>query len=45
MTFEEMIEQTLAMLRRHKRLTYRALRRQFNLDETYLADLTDAILL
>jgi hypothetical protein len=33
MAFEEMIEQTLAMLRRHKRLTYRALRRQFNLDE------------
>ena len=33
MAFEEMIEQTLAMLRRHKRLTYRALRRQSNLDE------------
>ena len=44
MTFEEMLEQALAMLRRHKRVTYRALRRQFNLDETYLADLKDAIL-
>jgi predicted ATPase/class 3 adenylate cyclase len=44
MTFEEMLEQAMAMLRRHKRVTYQALRRQFDLDETSFADLTDAIL-
>jgi hypothetical protein len=44
MTFEEMLEQAMAMLRRHKRVTYQVLRRQFNLDETSVADLKDAIL-
>ena len=44
MTFEELLEQAMAMVRRHKRVTYRALRRQFNLDETSFADLKDAIL-
>ena len=44
MTFEAMIEQAMAMLRRHQRVTYRALRRQFNLDEASFADLKDAIL-
>ncbi|HEY7494223.1 MAG TPA: hypothetical protein VIH59_24370 [Candidatus Tectomicrobia bacterium] len=29
MTFEELLDQAMAMLRRHKRVTYRALRRQF----------------
>jgi hypothetical protein len=44
MTFEEFLDQAMAMLRRYKRVTYCALRRQFNLDETYFADLKDAIL-
>jgi class 3 adenylate cyclase len=44
MIFEEMLEQAMAMLRRHRRVTYGALKHQFNLDETYVADLKDAIL-
>ena len=40
MTFEEILDQAIAMLQRRGRLTYGALRRQFNLDEAYLADLT-----
>ena len=40
MTFDEMLDQALALLQRRGRLTYRALQRQFNLDEAYLADLT-----
>jgi hypothetical protein len=44
MTFEELLAQAMAMLRRHKRVTYRTLGRQFNLSETSFADLKDAIL-
>jgi predicted ATPase len=44
MTFEELLDQAMGMLRRHKRVTYHTLRHQFNLDETSLADLKDAIL-
>jgi class 3 adenylate cyclase/tetratricopeptide (TPR) repeat protein len=40
MTFDEILDQALALLQRRGRLTYRALQRQFNLDEAYLADLT-----
>jgi hypothetical protein len=39
MTFEEIVDQAMAMLERRGRLTYRALKRQFNLDDDYLADL------
>jgi class 3 adenylate cyclase/tetratricopeptide (TPR) repeat protein len=39
MTFEEILDQAMAMLERRGRLTYRALKRQFNLDDDYLADL------
>src|SRR5215475_13887658 len=39
MTFEEILDQALAMLQRRGRVTYRALQRQFNLDDDYLADL------
>src|SRR5437867_3227260 len=44
MTFDEILDQALALLQRRGRLTYRALQRQFNLDEAYLADLTDEII-
>jgi Adenylate and Guanylate cyclase catalytic domain len=44
MTFEEILEQVLAMLQRHGRVSYRALMRQFALDEAYLEDLKEAIL-
>src|SRR5215211_3655194 len=39
MTFEEILDQAIAMLQRHGRLTYRALKRQFDLDDDYLEDL------
>ena len=44
MTFDEILDQALALLQRRGRLTYRALQRQFNLDEAYLADLTAEII-
>ena len=37
MTFEDVLDQALAMLQRRGRLTYRTLQRQFQLDETALA--------
>ena len=39
MTFEDILDAAMAMLQRRGRLTYGALRRQFNLDEAYLEDL------
>src|SRR5215467_1067490 len=39
MTFEEILDQAIAMLQRRGRLTYGALKRQFNLDDAYLEDL------
>ena len=39
MTFEEMLAQVVEVLRRERRVSYRALRRRFGLDEEYLADL------
>src|SRR5215831_16638014 len=39
MTFEELLDQAIALLQRRGRLTYRALQRQFNLDDDYLEDL------
>src|SRR5713101_652333 len=39
MTFYEVLEQVVTLLQRHGRMSYRALTRQFQLDETYLEDL------
>jgi hypothetical protein len=39
MTFEEILDQAIVMLQRRGRLTYGALKRQFNLDDAYLEDL------
>ena len=36
MTFDDILEQAIEMLRRRGRLTYRALKRQFDLDDEYL---------
>jgi TOMM system kinase/cyclase fusion protein len=44
MTFEEILDQSVAMLQRRGRLTYRTLRRQFDLDDEALADLKDELL-
>src|SRR5262245_49783056 len=39
MTFYEMLTQVRELLQRQQRISYRALRRQFDLDEEYLEDL------
>jgi hypothetical protein len=44
MTFEEMLDQALAMLQRRGRVSYRALKLQFTLDDDQLAALTDELL-
>src|SRR5215831_19153313 len=44
MTFEEILVQAIAVLQRRGRLTYRALKRQFDLDDAYLDDLKHEII-
>ena len=44
MDFEETLDQAIAMLQRRGRLTYGALKRQFQLDDDYLADLKDELI-
>lgn len=39
MTFEEILAQVVEVLQRERRISYRALRRRFGLDEEYLEDL------
>jgi Adenylate and Guanylate cyclase catalytic domain len=43
MTFDELLDQAIAMLQRRGRVSYRALQRQFQLDDAYLQDLTTEI--
>jgi len=44
MSFEEILDQALAMLQRRGRVSYRALQRQFALDDTYLEDVKAELL-
>ena len=44
MTFEAMIDQILALLKRQGRVSYSALRRRFDIDAAYLDDLKDELL-
>jgi class 3 adenylate cyclase/tetratricopeptide (TPR) repeat protein len=44
MTFEDLVDQAIAMLERRGRVTYRALKRQFQLDDDALADLAAEII-
>jgi class 3 adenylate cyclase len=44
MTFEEVLDQAIALLERRGRVTYRTLKRQFNLDEDALEDLKAEII-
>ena len=44
MTFEEILDQAVAMLQRRGRIAYSSLKRQFDLDDDYLADLKDSLL-
>src|SRR4030095_7315745 len=43
MGFYEVLDQAVALLRRRGRVTYRALRREFNLDDACLEDLKDEL--
>src|SRR6516225_1543070 len=44
MTFEEILDQAIAMLQRRGRLTYGTLKRQFQLDDAGVEDLKDALI-
>jgi class 3 adenylate cyclase/tetratricopeptide (TPR) repeat protein len=44
MTFFELVEQVSELLKRHGRVTYRALQRQFGLDDDYLEDLKSELI-
>jgi len=38
MTFDEILAQVIALLQREERVSYRALKRRFTLDDEYLED-------
>ena len=44
MTFEEILDQAIAMLQRRGRLTYGALKRQFQLDDAYVEDVKNELI-
>jgi predicted ATPase/class 3 adenylate cyclase len=44
MTFEEVLTQIVEALQREKRISYRALKRRFALDDTYLDDLKEELI-
>src|SRR5437899_4778886 len=44
MTFDEVLTQVLELLQREKRVSYRALKRRFDLDDEYLEDLKDEMI-
>jgi hypothetical protein len=44
MTFEEILAQILSVLQREKRVSYRALKRRFALDDDYLEDVKDELI-
>ena len=44
MTFEEILDRAIAMLQRRGHLTYGTLKRQFQLDDAALEDLTNELI-
>src|SRR5215216_3275466 len=44
MNFYSVVDQAIALLRQRGRVTYRALKRQFDLDDETLADLTEELM-
>jgi hypothetical protein len=44
MTFKEVLAQVIDWLQQDKRITYRALQRQFDLDDAYLEDLKEELI-
>ena len=43
MTFDDMLAQVLELLQREKRVSYRALKRRFDLDDDYLQDVKGCV--
>ena len=43
MTFKEVLAQVIDWLQENKRISYRALKRQFDLDDEYLEDIKDEL--
>src|SRR5215475_7185080 len=44
MTFDEILDQVITLLKRQGRVSYSALKRRFDLDDDYLKDLKDELL-
>src|SRR4029450_405997 len=44
MTFDDILAQVLDLLQREKRVSYRALKRRFELDDDYLEDVKDELI-
>src|SRR5256885_8462857 len=44
MTFDDVLEQGITLLRRQGRVSYRALKRRFALDDDYLEDLKEELI-
>src|SRR5215471_5752516 len=44
MTFDDVLEQVVTLLKRQGRVSYSALKRRFDLDDDYLSDLKDELL-
>ena len=44
MNFDELLEQVLTLVQRQGRVSYRAIKRRFDVDDDYLADLREEIL-
>src|SRR4029453_9654488 len=44
MTFDDILAQILALLQREKRVSYRALKPRFDLDDNYLEDVKDELI-
>src|ERR1043166_1609237 len=44
MTFDAILAQVLDLLQREKRVSYRALKRRFDLDDNYLEDVKDELI-
>ena len=44
MTFDDVLEQVIQLLQRDKRVSYRALKRRFDLDDEYIEDLKAEII-
>src|SRR5499427_5680661 len=44
MTFDDILAQVLDLLQREKRVSYRALKRRFDLDDNYLEDVKDELI-